>query len=121
MMNHELQSIMRSIPALSNRRPVKAEVRADRPLKKRQKMGRQNRNGLKALAEAIILQSMEDLWTKSHRKESVQFFLGEGFRECADIAEMKVIERLRIVKMVREMNCGRSVTRHSAKLNQALI
>lgn len=120
-MNHELQSILRSIPALSYPGAVESDDRTDRPLKKRQKMGRQNRNSLKALSEAIILQSMEDLWTRSYRKESIKFFLGEGFRECADIAGMKVVDRLRVVKMVREMNLGRSVTKHAAKLNQALI
>jgi len=121
MMNRELQSILRSFPALSYGSPIKAGTQADESRKKRRLKGGQNGNGLKALAEAIILQSMEDLWTKSYRKESLQFFLGEGFRECADIAGMKVIDRLKVVKMAREMKVRLTGTKHASKLNQISI
>ncbi len=29
---------------------------------------------IKALAEAVILQSLEDLWNAAHRTESIEFF-----------------------------------------------
>ncbi len=42
----------------------------------------------KHLAEAVILQSIEDLWNPCYRKESKVFLYGEGFRMYADIAEL---------------------------------
>jgi hypothetical protein len=58
------------------------------------------RESLKALAEAIILQSMEDLWNGAHRKESVDFFEGEGFRTCAEMACMRQEEQLKVLQMI---------------------
>ncbi len=42
--------------------------------------------GIINLAEAVILQSMEDLWDPLHRAESIDFFNGEGFRIFAKLA-----------------------------------
>jgi hypothetical protein len=38
---------------------------------------------IQSLAEAIILQSMEDLWARIERAESTCFFDGEGLHMCA--------------------------------------
>jgi hypothetical protein len=40
------------------------------------------------LAENIILQAMEDLYDTSERESCVEFFTGEGFKECAALAGM---------------------------------
>src|SRR5512143_3025437 len=38
------------------------------------------------LAEAIILQSIEDLWNPVCKKGSLMFFQGDGFALCSEIA-----------------------------------
>ncbi|MDA8169114.1 MAG: hypothetical protein M0Z59_05370, partial [Nitrospiraceae bacterium] len=54
---------------------------------------------MRALAEAIILQSLEDLWDSGHRDESLEFFHGEGFGTYADLAGLGPAERAEIMKM----------------------
>ncbi len=53
------------------------------------------------LAEAIILQSMEDLWGPIHKKESIDFFNGEGFRLAAEMAEMSAVNKRRLLLILR--------------------
>lgn len=55
------------------------------------------------LAEAIILQSMEDLWDESHREDCIRFFTGEDFRTCAAIAGMDTCEQIKILTMLSQM------------------
>jgi hypothetical protein len=55
---------------------------------------------VKHLAEAIILQSIEDLWNENHRENSVKFFSGENFRTCARIAGMDISEQIKILNML---------------------
>ena len=59
------------------------------------------RTSLRSLAEAILLQALEDLWDGARRKETIAFFCGEGFRHCADIASMNNYERLKLIRIVR--------------------
>jgi len=47
---------------------------------------RKKTTGIKSLAEAVILQSLEDLWDPSHRIESIDFFNGDGYRIFAKLA-----------------------------------
>lgn len=54
------------------------------------------------LAEAIILQSIEDLWDKDSREESIRFFTGEDFRTCAAIAKIDIADQIRILTMLSE-------------------
>ncbi len=56
--------------------PAKAPAKTPERLKRK----------MKGLAEAIILQSLEDLWDPDHREESLEFFRGEGFRTCTEAA-----------------------------------
>jgi len=56
---------------------------------------------LKTLAKAIILQSLEDLWSPIHRKRSIQFLSGEGFRLASEIAGMSVIDQFRFWLILR--------------------
>lgn len=76
---------------------------------------------LKHLAEAIILQSIEDLWSMTHRRKSIEFFSGDGFNHCADIAGMKVVERLRLLGMLRKLDPRAFKTKHSKDLSQHII
>jgi hypothetical protein len=41
---------------------------------------------LQPLAESVILQAMEDLWSSRYREESIEFFQGSGFGLYAVIA-----------------------------------
>lgn len=56
--------------------------------------------GKKSLAEAIILQSMEDLWEPSHRQHSLDFFSGEGFEICSGMAGLTESECQEIFKLL---------------------
>lgn len=57
--------------------------------------------GVKKLAEAIILQSMEDLWDAGHRAESMKFFFGEEFHMCAHMAGLSSGDKLKVLNLVR--------------------
>jgi len=54
----------------------------------------------KHLAEAIILQCIEDLWDENYRKDSISFFSGDDFRTCASIAGMDIPEQLKILNLL---------------------
>jgi len=68
----------------------------------------QNMKGLHArkqaekIAEAIILQTIEDLWSASHREESIEFFTGEGFAICSRIAGMGLYEKLKLIQSIKK-------------------
>ena len=59
---------------------------------------------LKNLAETVILQSIEDLFTTDHADESIRFFDGEGFGLAADIAALGVEEKQKIMDMVTRIS-----------------
>ena len=59
--------------------------------------------GKKSLAEAIILQTMEDLWDEKERADAVRFFDGDGFSACSEIAGMNFFEQLRPYNMENKM------------------
>jgi hypothetical protein len=52
------------------------------------------------VAEAIILQSIEDLWDKKWKEESVSFFRGEAFNACAEIAGLTAFDRKKLLAMI---------------------
>lgn len=56
--------------------------------------------GIRKLAEAIILQSIEDLWEEKQRRGCITFLRGEGFSVCADLAGMGVSDRLKLLRLV---------------------
>ncbi|MDA8086767.1 MAG: hypothetical protein M0Z75_08720, partial [Nitrospiraceae bacterium] len=58
------------------------------------------KKSVKSLAEAIILQSMEDFWSNAYRQESIEFFKGEGFKVCAEIAGMGHDEQSKVLEML---------------------
>ncbi len=58
---------------------------------------------IKGLAEAILLQSLEDLWIDEERSNCIDFFTGEGFRLCSEIAGMSSNDKEKILDMVRDI------------------
>ena len=55
---------------------------------------------IKHLAEAVILQSLEDLWDPDYTAGSMEFFEGDGFKICADIAEINRFKRYKILHLL---------------------
>jgi len=60
------------------------------------------KDGVRALAETIILQSIEDLWYEGEKTELLQFFFGEGFGICADVAGIDYGGRMQLLSLVRD-------------------
>lgn len=57
----------------------------------------------KSVAEAIILQGMEDLWDLRFRAESLKFFAGKEFRTCARMAGMSTDDKLKLLHYVKQV------------------
>jgi len=57
---------------------------------------------LASLAEAVIAQSMSDLWDENELEESIRFFKGEGFLKYADISGMSMSDRRKLLEIVDE-------------------
>jgi len=70
--------------------------------------------GYESLAEAVILQSMEDLWNSSHKDESRDFFEGDGFKICAEIAGMNSIKQFKFIHLLGGKTHARKIKFHSA-------
>ena len=77
-------------------------------------MGSIKTMGYKSLAEAVILQSMEDLWSPSHRDKSKDFFKGDGFKICAEIAGMNSIKQFKFLHLLGGKTHVRTNKSHSA-------
>jgi len=57
---------------------------------------------LRNLAEAVMIQAMEDLWDKKHRRQSLDFFSGETFEDCAGLAGMDIYEQMTLLQILRD-------------------
>ena len=55
------------------------------------------------LAEAVILQAMEDLWDEEHREDCIGFFTGEDFRACAALAGVDTAEQIKILNLMEKV------------------
>lgn len=55
---------------------------------------------VRSLAEAIILQSIEDLWHPVCKKGSLMFFEGDAFVRCSEIAGISYIKQLAMLRML---------------------
>jgi len=125
MPNCQIQTILRSIPTLHRIHPSRGTDNlipsTDKPVKaaKRDPI-RVRQEKIRALAEAVILQSMEDLWSKNKRRESIEFFTGDGFSLCADMAGMKIVDRLRLLRMLRKIDCRTFDSRHAKTVNSVM-
>ncbi len=58
---------------------------------------------IKGLAEAILLQLMEDLWIDEERSGCMDFFMGEGFSICSEIAGMSSDDKIKILNIVYDI------------------
>jgi hypothetical protein len=54
----------------------------------------------KNLAEAVLLQSIEDLWDKKESKKCFSFFKGNGFHLCSDIAGISPVDRRKLLSLI---------------------
>jgi hypothetical protein len=57
---------------------------------------------VRRLAEAIILQSIEDLWNPVCKRGSQIFFEGIGFVLCSQIAGINYIKQLTMLRMLAD-------------------
>jgi hypothetical protein len=116
----QVRTILRSIPSLYRVAPAQGikvarqgEIKRSAP-KRDTKIVHGKR--LAALAEAIILQSLEDLWSKTQKNKSLAFFTGEGFQICAEMAGMKVMDRIKLFGLLRRLDGRTFDSRHSKKV-----
>ncbi len=49
------------------------------------------------LAEAVILQSIEDLWDPEHLERSKDFFNGDAFDLCSELAGLDRINKFGLI------------------------
>lgn len=60
--------------------------------------------GIRTLAEAVILQSLEDLSDVRYRTESIEFFSGTGFRMYAEMAGLNADGKVQLLGLAKEIN-----------------
>lgn len=63
----------------------------------------------RSLAEAVILQSIEDLWNPVCKKGSLLFFEGDGFVLCSEIAGLSYIKQLAMLRMLAHAGFKKSL------------
>jgi len=59
-----------------------------------------SQSGIRALAEGVILQAIEDLADNGQMKEGLQFFVGEGFDIWAAIARLNRVQQIQLARLV---------------------
>ena len=62
---------------------------------------KQSATAVKALAEAVILQAIEDMWHEKDKSKRLSFFSGEGFRIYAKMAGMDFREWIELLNLVK--------------------
>jgi hypothetical protein len=103
MQGSQVHTILAKIPTLSLVKPANTTGRKSRTrtsASPKRAIAATRAFRVKALAEAVILQAMEDLWSDTQREKSIEFFEGDGFKYFAHMAGMGAVERLRLVKML---------------------
>lgn len=70
--------------------------------------------GVRNLAEAVILQSIEDLWDPVYCKESKTFFSGDAFSICSEIAGLDSINKLKLLLFLEGNHHGKFNKLHRA-------
>ena len=71
-----------------------------------------DKSSIKSFAESVILQSIEDLFDSLQRKESIDFFRGEGFRVYAKIAGLSTADQIRIIRMLANAGFKKHLLRY---------
>ncbi len=72
----------------------------------------QDLKGLMNLAEAVILQSLEDIWVLEHKDECRNFFGGDGFKIYAGITRLDTITKLKILHLLGGKGHERNIRVH---------
>ena len=67
------------------------------------KVGKEKFRGVESLMEGIILQSIEDLWMGGEIDACIQFFRGEGFSTCANLAGMNLHDQVKVLNLVNKI------------------
>lgn len=62
--------------------------------------GRNDSAHTRALAEAVILQCMEDMWDPEYAEESREFFQSEGFVIWAETACLNLPQQMKLVRII---------------------
>lgn len=57
--------------------------------------------GIRNRAEAIILQSVEDLYDKRQERDCLTFFRGEGFDISAGLAGLNVKDQRKLLELIK--------------------
>lgn len=86
---------------------------------------------LASLAEAIILQSIEDLWLDKEKSNCLNFFTGEGFHICAKLSGMDFHDKVKVLTLVKNLSdkmrvrqhgvCGRITRRRNVVEEKAVV
>jgi hypothetical protein len=66
--------------------------------------------GVRELSEAIILQSLEDLWNKDERLNSLAFIRHGGLGICTELLELSVSDKGRFFMQIDRIVQGKSIT-----------
>ena len=56
----------------------------------------------RTLAEAVILQSIEDLWSPVCKRGSLLFFQGDGFILCSELAGISYVKQIVMLRMLAD-------------------
>ena len=62
---------------------------------------------IQSLAEAVILQAIEDLYDPSQRNKSIDFFKSENFSLCAEIAGLSAVDQIRIISLLVKVSSNK--------------
>ncbi|MGD0283888.1 MAG: hypothetical protein ABSB95_16190 [Dissulfurispiraceae bacterium] len=55
---------------------------------------------IRKLADAIMLQAIEDLWIPKEREKCINFFTGEEFNICAGMSGMNFHDKVKVLNLV---------------------
>ena len=58
--------------------------------------------GMNSLAEAIIMQSITDLWNEDEREDCLKFFKGEDFSICAEMAGLSLPDQIKLMTLLNK-------------------
>jgi hypothetical protein len=72
------------------------------------------------LAEAIILQSVEDLWDERYREDCINFFSGEEVSIYAGMGGMNVPDQIKLLNMVNGLIKNLKKPAESLRISKAI-
>jgi len=67
------------------------------------KKGKAKYKSVESLMEGIILQCFADLWAGGEIDSCIQFFRGEGFATCANIARMNIHDQVKVLNLANKI------------------